>query len=369
MAEQDGSDNRTEDPTPRRRQLARDEGRIARSNELVAAAVLVAGTILLASIGGRSIGHHAVELFRVSPAWLLNDDHSVGGVVALIRAVTLRTGAAMAPLMLSLAAVAIVTGLVQSRGVASWKPVEPDWSRLNPLNGLRRILGGEGVFNFVKSSLKMVILGMITYLVLRRAWPEIAALADAGPNRVIDAMTRTTVRASLWIGVAFMALGTLDYVVQFFRIEKGLKMSRQEIVQEHREQDGDPQIKARIRQIGRQRARQRMLSQVARAHVVITNPTHIAVALRYDAGSGAPPVVLAMGERKLAERIKLIAKAAGVPTVENKPLARALLATCLVGAPIPPALYVAVAEILAYVYRRRGLTAPAAGQAALGSRR
>jgi flagellar biosynthetic protein FlhB len=131
-------------------------------------------------------------------------------------------------------------------------------------------------------------------------------------------------------------------------------MSRQEVVQEYREQEGDPHVKARIRQIARQRARQRMLTSVAKADVVITNPTHIAIALRYDAAVSPAPIVVAMGERKLAERIKLLAKQAGVPLVENKPLARALLATCTVGAPIPPTMYVAVAEILAFVYKMRG---------------
>ncbi len=159
---------------------------------------------------------------------------------------------------------------------------------------------------------------------------------------------------SLAISLAFLAIGALDYVVQFFRLEKSLKMSKQEVIQEHRDQEGDPQIKARIRQIARQRTRQRMLSQVAKADVVITNPTHIAIALKYDVATGGAPVVVGMGERKLAERIKLLARQAGVPMIENKPLARALLATCKVGAPIPPAMYVAVAEILAYVYKMRG---------------
>lgn len=369
MADTDGADNRTEAPTARRRQQARDEGRIAKSPELAAAAVLLTGAVLLGGVGGRALGSFTVDLFRTSPGWLLNDDRSVRGIVQLLRAVTWRGAVALAPLAGGLAVAAIVVGVAQSRGVVSWKAVTPDWKRVNPIAGFGRILGTEAALNLVKSSLKMVVLGWITFLVFRRAWPRMAALGDAGPLAVVETMASMILSIGTIVGIAFLALGGLDYLVAFFRTEKSLKMSRQEIVQEHREQEGDPHIKARIRQIARQRARQRMLSMVAKADVVVTNPTHIAVALKYDAATGAPPIVLAMGERKLAERIKMIAARAGVSMVENKPLARALLATCSVGAPIPPALYVAVAEILAYVYRRRGRVPTAVGQAALGRRR
>jgi flagellar biosynthetic protein FlhB len=363
------ADNRTEDPTPRRRQQARDEGRIARSPELVAAALLVTGTILLASVGGRAIGRQAIELFRVGPGWLLDGEPTLAGMVALIRAVTWRSAVALAPLLIGLGLVALALGAVQAQGIASWKPVRPDLARINPLKGFRRIFGAEAVLNLIKASGKLAVLATVTYVVLRQAIPRFASLADGGPAMVILLLEWSIVRVGVSVGLAFLALGALDYAVQRFRLEKSLKMSRQEIVQEHREQEGDPQIKARIRQIARQRARKQMLSQVAKADVVITNPTHLAVALRYDGASGGAPTVVAMGERKLAERIKAIALRAGVPLVENKPLARALLATCTVGSPIPPALYVAVAEILAFVYRRRGRIPAAVGSAALGRAR
>ncbi len=369
MAADETPETKTEEPTPRRRQQARDEGRIARSPELVAAALLVTGTLLLSSIGGRTIGRHAIGLFRSGPGWLLESDPTVAGVVTLMRAVVGRTALALAPLLVGLAVVALAVGLVQSRGSASWKPLRPDLNRISPLAGLRRMLGAEAALNLVKASFKLTVLTLVTYLALRRAMPMFATLADSGPSRVIEIMESSIVRIGLSVGLAFLVLGAADYGVQFLRLEKTLKMSRHEVLQEHREQEGDPHIKARIRQIARQRARQRMLSHVAKADVVVTNPTHIAVALRYDAASGGAPVVVAMGERKLAERIKAIAKQAGIPLVENKPLARALLATCTVGAAIPPALYVAVAEILAYVYRRRGKMPAAVGQAALGRAR
>lgn len=358
MADQEQqSDDRNEDPTPRRRQKAREEGKIARSAEFGSAGMLLVGGLILGSFAGRSLGAGAMDLFRTGPSWLLMEEPSVLGVVALVRMVVLRYGVAMAPLFLGLAIAAVVFGLLQTKGLVTTKPLAPDFNRINPLNGIKRVFGTESIVNLVKSLLKLVVLGFITWAVIDAAWPGFVTLIDAGPPDVVKAVASTTMRLSLTLAVAFMAIGVLDYAVQFHRLEKSLKMSRYEIVQEHREQEGDPHIKARIRQIGRQRARQRMLSQVAHADVVITNPTHIAVALKYDVTLSGAPVVVAMGERKLAERIKKIAAGAGVPMIENKPLARTMLATAVVGAPIPPALYVAVAEILAYVYKmkQRGL--------------
>ena len=363
MAEEQG-DNRTEEPTARRRQEARDEGRIAKSHEFGAAAMLLAGAVLLAGWGGRAIGAESIGMFRMMPAQLLAGQPSAEGFTVLLRTVTLRAAAAMAPLAIGLAIVGIADGLLQSRGSASWKPLHPDLSRINPMTGFGRIFGTEALFNLVKALLKLLALGAVVVTVLRGAWPHFVALGEQGPADIVTALRSSTLRMSLAISIAFLAIGALDYLVQLFRLEKSLKMSRQDVVQEQREQEGDPQIKARIRQIARQRNRQRMLSQVTKADVVITNPTHIAIALKYDVATSGAPVVMAMGERKLAERIKLLAKSAGVPMVENKPLARALLATCKVGAPIPPAMYVAVAEILAYVYRMRGR-----GRAALAGRR
>ncbi len=354
MADEPEQDNRTEEPTARRRQQARDEGRIVRSQEFGAAAMLLAGALLLTGWGGRAIAEEAIVLFQSMPARLLAGEPSAGGFTVLIRSVTLRAAAAMAPMAIGLAIVGIAVGLLQSRGSASWKPLQPDFNRINPLAGFGRIFGTEAAFNLVKAVLKLTALGAVVVMVLKGAWPHFVALEEQRPADIVTALRSSTLRMSLAISVAFLAIGALDYVVQFFRLEKSLKMSKQEVIQEHRDQEGDPQIKARVRQIARQRNRQRMLSQVAKADVVITNPTHIAIALKYDVATGGAPVVVGMGERKLAERIKLLARQAGVPMIENKPLARALLATCKVGAPIPPAMYVAVAEILAYVYKMRG---------------
>jgi flagellar biosynthetic protein FlhB len=163
---------------------------------------------------------------------------------------------------------------------------------------------------------------------------------------------------ALFVGLVFLLIAGLDYGFQVWQFEKSLRMTKQEVVQEHRQTEGDPMVKGRIRQLQKAMARKRMLTNVATADVVVTNPTRIAVALKYDPLVSPAPVVLAMGERLLAKRIREIAARAGVPIIENKPLARALFATAKVGTPIPPALYVAVAEVIAFVFRRKGTQLP-----------
>jgi len=203
--------------------------------------------------------------------------------------------------------------------------VDPDSSGSEPdlaLKGFQKIFGSEALLNLVKSTFKLVVLGLVGYGVLRSSWPHFIQLGDAVPAEIAAVLTSATARLSLTVGVAFLVLGAIDYGVQFFRLEKSLKMSRQEVIQEYREQEGDPHVKARIRQIARQRARQRMLGSVAKADVVITNPTHIAIALKYDALVSPAPIVIAMGERKLG-RTNQAPRPAGRRADDREPAARA----------------------------------------------
>ncbi|HUK64516.1 MAG TPA: EscU/YscU/HrcU family type III secretion system export apparatus switch protein, partial [Dongiaceae bacterium] len=248
----------------------------------------------------------------------------------------------------------LLAHLGQTRGAFSWKPLTPQWSHLSPVSGLRRILGPDGIVNALKSAVKLALLAAITAMVLVRGWPELMSLADLSPAGTIAVLGGHGFRLLITIGLAFLTVSLADFGWQWLRLEKSLRMTRQELVQEHRETEGDPIIKARIRSIQRARARQRMLQAVPTADVVVVNPTQVAVALCYDVTDAPAPVVVAMGERKLAQRIRDLARRSNVPIVENRPVARALLATGTVGKMIPPALYAAVAEILAFVYKQRG---------------
>lgn len=354
MAEEPSStQERTEQPTPRRRQLAHEEGQVPRSQELSASAVLLGGAATLALAGGASLARFASDQLRVSAQACSAVPFTTAGAIGLVRASAVGLLVALLPFAAGVTGIVLFVNLVQARGVVSLKPLAPQLSHVSPLAGLRRLVSVEALFNLFKSLVKLVILAAVTWLVLRGGWPGVLALADTGPQGVMAVTRELLLRLAIVTGLAFTALSAVDYLFQRLRFEKNLRMTREEVVREYREMEGNPMVKARMQTIARSLARKRMLQHVPTADVVIVNPTSIAVALKYDPLAAPAPIVLAMGQRKLAERIRAIAERAAVPIVENRPVARALLATAVVGKSIPPALYIAVAEILAFVYRMR----------------
>ncbi|HRX19698.1 MAG TPA: EscU/YscU/HrcU family type III secretion system export apparatus switch protein [Gemmatimonadales bacterium] len=352
MAE-DTAQERTEQPTTRRLERARTDGQVPRSQELLVAVVLLAGSGALVAFSG-GLGRQATGLMRGLADWLPAAPFVEADATALLRLVIQGGLLAILPILLLLVVPIVVVGGVQARGVLSAKPITPDLSRLSPLKGLKRLLGVEGWFTLVKALLKLVVLGLITWGALRAMWPTIAGLvgADAGP--VLEVTRTTSLRIALLAGLTFLALAIVDYSFVAWRHQQQMMMTRQEVVQEHRESEGDPLLKSRMRSLAQALTRRRMLQRVREADVVIVNPTHVAVAIKYDVAEASAPIVLAMGQRKLAERIRALAAESRIPVVRNVPVARALLASATVGRPIPPALYAAVAEILAFVYRQRG---------------
>jgi flagellar biosynthetic protein FlhB len=354
MAQESGQE-RTEQPTARRLSEARAEGRVPRSQELSAAVTLLVGAALLGAAGGRALTDFAGQFFRESMQALTSDALGAEGAVFMLRHLTTGLLRAVLPVTLGIAAMLIVVNLAQTKGLVTWKPIQPKFNWLDPVAGLKRVVAPETWFNLLKSLVKITILGLITWSVVRGAWPELVSLAETGPAAVGEVLRAISVRLVLVVGLAFLALSLVDYAWVRWRYVSGLRMTKQEVVYENRDTEGDPMVKARQRSLAIQRARQRMLQAVPKADVVVVNPTHIAVALRYDPSEAPAPVVVALGERKLAERIKALARRHHVPVIENRPVARALLATATVGKPIPPALYIAVAEILAFVFRMRAM--------------
>jgi flagellar biosynthesis protein FlhB len=358
MAAKDDGQERTESATPRRREEAHREGRVPRSQELSAATLLLAGTGVLALAGGTSLARHSLDVMRTDIAWLSAQPLNALQAATILQQLGRTTLLALAPFLVGILAVTLLVNGVQARGIVSVEPLGPKLSHIDPVAGLGRTFSLDAVVNLLKALVKFALLGLVTYLVLKRAWPEVLSSGGADVP-VILGLTRTlAVRMALLAGLAFLAIAALDYGYQVWQYEKNLRMTRHEVTQEHKETEGDPQIKGRVRQLQRQMARKRMLGKVATADVVVTNPTHIAVALKYDPLISAAPIVVAMGERLLAQRIKDIAHRAGVPVIENKPLARALLASARVNEAIPAALYVAVAEVIAFVFRRKGVPLP-----------
>jgi flagellar biosynthetic protein FlhB len=304
-------------------------------------------------VGAAPLAGFAVHELRESVRSLSGGPLTPLAATTLVRSAAVGLVLALLPFLLTTAAATALVNVLQARGVLSWQPVTPKLSHLSPVAGLKRLFGLDGLINLLKAVAKFAVLGVVTWITIARSWPQLMSLAGAAPVEVAAVLRALVLRLAVTGSFAFLAVALLDYGLQLLRHERSLRMSREEVVREHRETEGDPLVKGRLLSLARARARRRMLQAVPTADVVVVNPTEIAVALRYDAQLAPAPVVVAMGQRKLAQRIRALAERHDVPVIENRPVARALLATGIVGRAIPPALYAAVAEILAFVYRRR----------------
>ena len=347
MAEEDrDAADRSEAATPRRIEKAREEGQVALSREAAGWAALTLAT-LAATVALPALG---TGLLRAMRAALEGADALMMGEAAL-RLFWL--GALIvAPVALAAALGAVAATLAQTRGLVSAKLVAPKLAKISPWAGLKRLFGAEGWAEFVRSLLKLGFTGLALWF----AVADIAALQAAlhqPAGAMLDSAAAITLRLMAAALIAFAGIAVLD--LAFVRVQhlRNLRMSRQELKEEMRESEGDPLLRARRRQIQETRGRRRMMAEVPRAAVVITNPTHYAVALAYAGGDAAPKVV-AKGVDAVAARIRAAAEGAGVPLVSNPPLARALHRLDL-GAEIPAEHYQAVAEIIAFVWRRRGV--------------
>ena len=347
-----GDQERTEEATPKRREEARKDGQIPRSQELTMAMVLL-GSALLINMAGPLLGGRLVSIFGFGLGTLGSVPLDANGSISLLRSMGWRALGTIAIWGGSLAGIALFVAGVQGRGVFTTKPLEPKLERLNPGANAKRIGGIQSWAELVKSLFKLLIVAVAVRGAIAAAWPDTMALAAQGPAGFVHIVRQYSVKLLMTAGLCYLGLALFDYIYQVWQHERQMRMSREEIKQEMRQSEGDPHIKQRMRAMGRAFARRQMFREVPKADVVITNPTHYAVALRYDPLVAPAPIVIAMGQRKVAERIKQVAKEAGVPMIENKPIARALVAKARVGSMIPGELYLAVAEILAFVIRRR----------------
>jgi flagellar biosynthetic protein FlhB len=355
--------DRTEPATPKRRQDAHQKGQIPKSTEVTTAFLLLAtGGLLWAAGSGLATGFAALLGDGLMRSAMLPRD--AAEIITWVRGSTVQAALIAAPLLLGLAVAGGCIAAAQARGVLSTEPLKPQLSRLAPHTNAKRIWGVRAVAELVKSILKLTIVGGVLYLTLRHSWSEILTLGQQSPIVLGQWLGHFVVRLFLTAGGTYLVLAGGDYAFQLWQNEKQLRMTKQEVRQEQKETDGDPLVKSRMRTLGRALVRRQMFEDVPKADVVVTNPTHIAVALKYDPTISLAPIVLAMGQRKVAQRIKKLAYDSGVPVIEDKPLARALFAAARIGLPIPPELYVAVAEILAFVFKRRRTAGAWRGSAA-----
>ena len=351
---QDDGRERTESATGKRRQEARSRGQIARSQEISSAVLLLSATLVFYLIGG-SLLTDLVGLMRLQLGQGLVGELTLSRVQQVMLGASTRMAMMLAPFLGALVVVAYVANVAQVGFVTNSSALSLKWERLNPATGFRRLFApGRMLAEGVKSPLKFLLVGFIVYRTLIGHLSEMPLLVDMAPIQMLTWFGRVCFQLALRVSLVFLALAAVDYVWQRWQFEKSIRMTREEVKEEAKQSEGDPAVKGRIKGLQRQAAMHRMMAEVPRADVVVVNPIHFAVAMRYDSTSMEAPTVVAKGARLVAERIVATAKAHGVPIVEDPPLARALYKVVAIGGQIPIHLYKAVAEILAYVYRMSG---------------
>ncbi len=347
------SSERTEAPTPRRRAEARKKGQIAKSPEVNTAFILLIGFFVLQKSGPR-IFMAISTLMRTALGGLDRPDltptaltHGGLGVIWLVTR-------SISPVILGLLFAGILANVVQVGFFFSWQPLVPDVQRINPISGFQRTFSKRGLEELAKTAAKV---GVVSFIAFQAVWGQIGTVSSLSQMPLVAGL-QTVAHIGLGVGLragaAILVLAAADFIFQRHEMEQNMRMSRQEITEEMRSMQGSPQMKARMRAQQRQMATQRMMQDVPKADVVITNPTHFAVALRYDSKTMNAPIVLAKGQRLVAQRMREIARKHDVLVLENRPLARSLFRLGKIGKEVPISLYQTVAEVLAFVYALKG---------------
>lgn len=350
---------KTEEPTAKKLQDARKEGQVAKSKEVTSAFELLAFFIVLyvwvEYMGTFFVGDmydvysQIPEYVKLYDGYIQDQTFSAIFVQSMLRILL-----TMAPFLLVGFMVAFLTNVLQVKWRPTTKPLQPKFSKLNPINGFKRFFSVNSLVELVKSLLKLGLIGYVVYSYLRDNMPSLYLFYDISLNQGIMQIGTLVVNLGIRISLFYMIIAVLDYVYQKVKFKKDMKMTKQEVKDEYKNQEGDPQIKSKQRQRMQEASRRRMMQQLPQADVVITNPTHYAVAIKYDPELYDAPYVIAKGADYLAQKIRETAKENHIEIVENKPLARMLYANVDVGSVVPPELYQAVAEVLAFVYHLQG---------------
>lgn len=345
---------KTEAPTPKKLREARQKGDVAKSQEIVSVGVLLALAIGLRYIGP-GLGEYMQETLRSSLATPLGDDFTNQSIYEYGRDQATKMVLAMLPLFGLLAIAGVLLNVGQSGFLLSGEKLKPKPSHLDPRQGLKRIYGTEGLVNLGKTLAKMGTVALVVGMTLNERMADISGFGQLSVPLAVANTAEIAFDIALRTSVVLFILTLGDYAWQRRQHFKRLMMTKEEVRREHKDSEGDPHIKAAIRR-KRQAMLNRMIAAVPSADVIVTNPTHYAVAIKYDPVGMAAPIVVAKGQDLLAQRIKEVARKGGVPVLEEPPLARALYKSVAVGAPIPANLYQAVAEVLAWVYALRERT-------------
>jgi len=353
MAEEQSGQEKTEAPTARRLAEARKKGDIARSMEVPSAAVLIAALITL-YLNGDSMLAAIMDMLRHYLDSAGQTQLVINSLNHLAFDAVFRSFRVVGPMMAVIVATAILSNLLQNGPVFSTEKIAPDPTRLDPIKGFGNLFSKQMLAQTIKSILKVALIGIVAFLEIKKALPRLLPLMDQEPWPILMFMARTAFWIFFKSAIVIAILAAADYGFQRWQFMEKMKMTKQELKDEARQTEGDPYVKGRIRSLQMEMARRRMMEEVPKADVVITNPTHLAVALRYDAAAMSAPQVVAKGAGIIAAKIKEIALENEVPVVEDKPLARALFKNVELEGFVPENLFQAVAEVLAYVYSLTG---------------
>lgn len=352
FAEGDGAD-KTEEATPKKLSDARKEGQVAKSQELSTAVMLLALFVILKAavsyIGTRFLRYY-LDTYQAI------DVYSVEDFTPSIASAFLRNGLVEVLLIcLPVFAVAVAAAFAVSIAQVKWevtaKPLKPKFDKFNPLKGFKRIFSKDKVVELVKAVIKIALIFYLAYSDLEEAAGAVVSLYDFGLEQAVVYIGNFVINLGIKISTVYLVVGLADYIYQKFKFKKDLRMSKQEVKDEYKKQEGDPQVKGRIKSKMREVSQRRMMQKLPEADVVITNPTHFACAIKYDKEVAEAPVLIAKGADYVAQKIKDAAKEYDIPIVENKPLARMLYYNVDLDSEIPQELYQMTAEVLAYVYR------------------
>ena len=354
MAEEDDS-QKTEDPTPKKLAKAREKGQIAVSQEVKSWAVLLAGATAIVFMSSfmanevRSFGFAFIEKAHMLPV-------EGSAMQDLLIETAFKTAVAVSPLILILVVFALAGNILQSGLLFAPEKIKPDISKISPMKGIKRMFSMKSMVEFGKGILKLIIVAAVSVSLTIPLLGDIELLPGASMADILDRVYQVAIIISVATVGVMTAIAGLDFMYQKYQFTKEMRMTKQEVKDEHKQSEGDPQVKGRIRALRQQRARERMMANVPNADVVITNPTHYAIALEYKPEEMTAPKLVAKGVDAVAFRIREVAEEHDVPIVENPPLARALYASVELDEQIPPEHFVAVAEVIGYVMRLKGKT-------------
>lgn len=348
MAEGDDSASKTEEPTPRRLEEARSKGDVAKSADFAQAAALAGSMGVLAILGGWMARNMLVSLrpFLAHPDSIQVQN---GGGVEVMRYAVMAAAPALIAVMAATALSGAAGNLIQTGFLFTGEKLKPNLEKISPLAGFQRLFGLDGLMQFLRSLAKVVLTGAVAWVVLRPHAHELAQLAAMPPQAMLPYTVGLLRPLAFGVLALLAGIGALDWFWQRQRFTERMRMSKEELKEEYRQSEGDPMIKARLRQQRMERARRRMMQAVPKATVVIMNPTHYAVALRYEAGETDAPECVAKGVDETALKIREIAEEHGVPVVEDPPLARALFATVEIDETIPTQHFEAVAKVIGFI--------------------